>query len=381
MTEALQVPAYADQAASFTTVTDLLAQAVTVLEKARTTWEAEPPTLTWQQRVAELNSWLAQQGSPSNLTAEQIRADREREDELLTQLREIESSTDTYQKQETVITELLEGLATKRKELFERRHAYAQELNAATSFTRVEVHQQADIAEVGRQLRVLLNCPDSFESAFSRDGIARSLLEHQPKNPQFPNAVHEFKTAIIELAEDGAGSALAKSLKLDGRFYTRLATNDTFDLVTKIMLWFPGDLVAVRYRATESGNLIPVDQGSPGQKTAALLAVILQMGTDPLLLDQPEDDLENKLIKHLAVETLKRIKACRQVIVSTHNANMVVTSAAENILALEHGDPLPRIEAEGTLQVEGVKANVCEILEGGEDAIKTRYRRLIGPAV
>jgi energy-coupling factor transporter ATP-binding protein EcfA2 len=66
------------------------------------------------------------------------------------------------------------------------------------------------------------------------------------------------------------------------------------------------------------------------------------MGTDPLILDQPEDDLENKLIKHLAVETLKRIKTRRQVIVSTHNANIVVTSTAENILALEHGELLPR---------------------------------------
>lgn len=149
--------------------------------------------------------------------------------------------------------------------------------------------------------------------------------------------------------------------------------------MTNIMLWFPEDLVSVRYRPRDGSGYIAVDRGSPGQKTAALLTVILQMGSDPLLLDQPEDDLENKLIRHLAVETLKNIKERRQLIISTHNANVVVTSAAENIIVLEHGDEVPSIEAEGTLQSVTVRDNVCEILEGGEEAITTRYRRLIGP--
>jgi hypothetical protein len=205
------------------------------------------------------------------------------------------------------------------------------------------------------------------------------LLSGQPKSPRFPVEVQKFKESLVELVQDGPDSEIGRSFKVDARFYSRLLNADTFDLVTNVLLWFPDDLVAVLYRPAEGGNLTPVDHGSPGQKTAALLTVILQMGTDPLLLDQPEDDLENKLVRRLAVETLKDIKTRRQILVSTHNANIVVTSAAENILVLEHGDTLPRIEAEGTLQTEAVKANVCEILEGGEDAIKTRYHRLIGP--
>lgn len=243
----------------------------------------------------------------------------------------------------------------------------------------MEVHHQGDIDGIGDELRALLNCPESFESAFSKDGIARTLLAQQPKDPRFPDRVQEFKKALIELVEGGADSEIGRSIRVDARFYNRLANADTFDLVTSVMLWFPEDLVSVRYRPREGGDLIAVDRGSPGQKTAALLTVILQMGSDPLLLDQPEDDLENKLIRHLAVETLRNIKSGRQLIVSTHNANIVVTSAAENILVLQHGENLPSVEAEGTLQTAGVKANVCEILEGGEEAITTRYRRLIGP--
>ena len=167
-------------------------------------------------------------------------------------------------------------------------------------------------------------------------------------------------------------------MRVDARFFRRNVTEDQiFDAITDILLWYPEDLVTVQYRPHESGNYESLDRGSPGQKTAALLAVILQMGSEPLFLDQPEDDLENKLIRQLAVETLKNIKTNRQLVVSTHNANMVVTSGAENILVIEHQSEVPRVEAKGTLQNPIVKDNVCLILEGGEEAIKTRYRRLV----
>ena len=297
------------------------------------------------------------------------------------ELREVESSEERRLEQQAVIDQILAEISAKRSELFTRRREYTGRLSqTADSPTKVEVHQQGDIANIGDDLRRLLNCPESFESAFSKDGIAALLLQHEPKNPRFPEEVAAFKQSLIEFVQNGPTSAVARSITVDRRFYSRLANADIFDLATNIMLWFPDDLVSVRYRPRDGGGYIAVDRGSPGQKTAALLTVILQMGTDPLVLDQPEDDLENKLIRHLAVEMLRDIKSHRQLIVSTHNANVVVTSAAENILVLQHGEMVPGIEAEGTLQTLEVKDNVCEILEGGEDAITTRYRRLVGSA-
>lgn len=78
------------------------------------------------------------------------------------------------------------------------------------------------------------------------------------------------------------------------------------------------------------------------------------------------------------METLKHIKRSHPLIVSTHNANVVVTSAAEQVLVIQHGEHVPGVEASGTLQSVAVKDNVCLILEGGEEAIKTRYRRVVG---
>ncbi|NDL60835.1 AAA family ATPase [Phytoactinopolyspora sp. XMNu-373] len=380
VTDPLRVGEFVARAATFASAADLLEQAAAVLSAGRDAWEGQNTTSAWQERIAELNTWLGEQGGSSKISAERTRADRQREAELEAELREVESSEDRRQQQQAVIDGIMDEITLKRQQLYARRRDYTAQLSTSPdSPTKVEVHHQGDIENLGEGLRALLNCPESFESAFSKDGIAAALLRQQPKNPLFPAEVEKFKQALIELVEAGSDSDIGRSIRVDARFYNRLANADTFDLVTDIMLWFPEDHVSVRYRPREGGDLIAVDRGSPGQKTAALLTVILQMGADPLVLDQPEDDLENKLIRHLAVETLKNIKSRRQLIVSTHNANIVVTSAAENILVLQHGDLVPEIEAKGTLQTAGVKAKVCEILEGGEEAITTRYRRLIGP--
>lgn len=379
VTTTLEGTEFDARAATFASVADLLEQASAALAAGRATWEAQDTASSWDQRIAELNTWLSEQGGSTRTSAEQTRADRQREAELEGELRQVESSEERSQEQQALIEQILTEISSKRTELFSKRRDYTAHLSAtASSPTRVEVHQQGDVENIGNEMRRLLNCPESFESAFSTDGIVASLLRHEPKNPRFPDKVAAFKRNLIEFVQTGPTSAIGQTITVDRRFYTRLENADTFDLVTNIMLWFPEDLVSVRYRPRDGGGYIPVDRGSPGQKTAALLTVILQMGTDPLVLDQPEDDLENKLIRHLAVEMLKDIKSRRQLIVSTHNANVVVTSAAENILVLEHGDAVPGIDVEGTLQTLKVKENVCEILEGGEEAIKTRYRRLIG---
>ena len=292
-TEPLRVDEFAARATSFATAADLLKQAAAVLSAGGAEWSSRNMATAWQGRVVELNAWLGKQGGPSKISAEQTYTDRQREAALEAELREVENSETRRQEQQAVIDRVLEEITAKRRELFSRRRGYTEQLSTSSdSPTKVEVHHQGDIGNLAEELRVLLNCPDSFESAFSNDGLAASLLQQQPKNPQFPLEVEKFKEALTELVERGIDSPLGRSMKVDARFYNRLANADTFDLVTSIMLWFPEDLVSVRYRPREGGNLIAVDRGSPGQKTAALLTVVLQMGNDPLVLDQPEDDLE-----------------------------------------------------------------------------------------
>jgi hypothetical protein len=85
----------------------------------------------------------------------------------------------------------------------------------------------------------------------------------------------------------------------------------------RLACWFPEDSLAVLYSDGRGGGFRPIAQGSPGQKTATLLTFLLSYGDEPLLLDQPEDDLDNHLISDLIVTQLRRIKLKRQVIVVT----------------------------------------------------------------
>jgi energy-coupling factor transporter ATP-binding protein EcfA2 len=375
------VDGYQTRAAGFARAAVAVDQVVADLRASGSQWQHDGVQVRWQNRIDELGDWLAQEGGHTqNLSPEQTSADRQRESQLQQQLLEFENADEKLEAHQSRLNELLSQLAAKRKELHRRRSDYVNGLSSGTDDrTRVRVFHQGGIASVGDELRSVLNRPDSFDSAFERHGIPEPLFEAQPKSPDFAqNVIPTFKAGLVDLVAQGADSEIAQRARIDARFHRRSGDNERFDLETNILLWLPEDLVTVEYKPEGSNNFTPVDQGSPGQKTAALLAIILQMGNEPLLLDQPEDDLENKLIKHLAVETLKQIKRGRQLIISTHNANIVVTSAAEHVLVIQHGEDIPGIEASGTLQTEAVKENVCLILEGGEDAIKTRYKRLVG---
>jgi ABC-type enterochelin transport system ATPase subunit len=142
-------------------------------------------------------------------------------------------------------------------------------------------------------------------------------------------------------------------------------------------MWYPEDGVNVRYRQAGAG-FVDIAQGSPGQRTATLLAFLLSYGNEPIILDQPEDDLDNAFIYDPIVTTLKQAKLTRQIIVVTHNANIVVNGDAELILPLAVRGGQTVVDVGGSLQESLVRDAICTIMEGGARAFSDRYRR-IGP--
>ena len=110
--------------------------------------------------------------------------------------------------------------------------------------------------------------------------------------------------------------------------------------------------------------------------SAALLAFLFSYGEEPIILDQPEDDLDNHLIYDLIVTQLRRIKQRRQVIVVTHNANIVVNGDAELVVALVARGGETHPECAGSLQERTVRDTICAVMEGGREAFEQRYRRI-----
>ena len=136
-----------------------------------------------------------------------------------------------------------------------------------------------------------------------------------------------------------------------------------------------------------------LQQMSPGKKGTVLLILFLQISAAdyPILIDQPEDNLDNRTIYTLLCKMVKRKKSDRQIIMVTHNANLVVGTDSENVIVANQegqssssGTSNYRFEyvngpiemsfkdskTRNELQRQGIREHVCDILEGGQDAFE-----------
>ena len=158
------------------------------------------------------------------------------------------------------------------------------------------------------------------------------------------------------------------------RFITVLkGLND--EQIAMLNLLVPEDDIEVSYKPNGASSFKKLINASAGQKTSTMLAFILSDGTIPLILDQPEDDLDNHLISELVVERLKKCKEHRQIIVVTHNANIPVNGDAELVVSMNSESKGIEIYNEGTLEESVVKKEICDVMEGGEKAFKMRANR------
>lgn len=112
---------------------------------------------------------------------------------------------------------------------------------------------------------------------------------------------------------------------------------------------------------------------STGQKCTAILPILLLDSANPLLVDQPEDNLDNRFIFEAVVDSIRKIKARRQLIFATHNPNIPVLGDAERVFVLDSDGTIGRKANEGT--VDQCKDQIVTLLEGGEDAFKARKQR------
>lgn len=127
-----------------------------------------------------------------------------------------------------------------------------------------------------------------------------------------------------------------------------------------------------------------VERLSPGSRGIVLLLLYLavdQSETDPLIIDQPEENLDPKSVYTELVKLFQAASERRQIIMVTHNANLVVNTDVDQVIvascdSLEEGK-LPRLSYQaGGLERAEIRKAVCEVLEGGAEAFQLRARRL-----
>ena len=135
----------------------------------------------------------------------------------------------------------------------------------------------------------------------------------------------------------------------------------------------PGPSISFKYKS--QGLEIPFEKASEGQRATVLLMMLLNQQGGPLVVDQPEGDLDNKVITSV-VELLHEIKHMRQLIIASHNANLVVNGAAEFVGVMNNDESGRRIlEGTGAIDSEAIRVATTTNMEGGKEAFRDRQRK------
>ncbi len=125
-----------------------------------------------------------------------------------------------------------------------------------------------------------------------------------------------------------------------------------------------------RIELNDNGTYKETGSLSTGQKCTTILSILLMDSENPLLIDQPEDNLDNRFVFETIVDSISRIKQRRQLLFVTHNPNIPVLGDADRVFVMESDGTTARILNQGG--VEHCKDHILTLLEGGEDAFRRR---------
>lgn len=228
---------------------------------------------------------------------------------------------------------------------------------------KINIKPFRDRVDFENKLRTILQKKDRYEKDID-------YLTNLCFNGNIEHKIKEFKEVILKI-RDGED---IRGYDISGHFVNLIKGLNEAQ-IDEIELLMPEDEIEVQYKPTDKSPFKSLSTASAGQKTTAILTFILSYGNTPLILDQPEDDLDNKLVYDLIVDRLKKAKDNRQLIVVTHNANIPVNGDAEYIISMDTESKKLKIVAEGTVEQIQIKDEIRNVMEGGEQAFEMRAKR------
>jgi hypothetical protein len=146
------------------------------------------------------------------------------------------------------------------------------------------------------------------------------------------------------------------------------------DILTISHSVYPEDIPSIEFRK-EDGNYYHISGLSVGQKCTALLIIALSEGTRPIIIDQPEDSLDNPSVYEDLVSKLRAGKEERQFILTTHNSSVGVASDSDNFIILESTAIQGDIKCFGAIDRPRVRSEIIKHLEGGPDPYKLKSKK------
>jgi ABC-type lipoprotein export system ATPase subunit len=259
--------------------------------------------------------------------------------------------------------ELVERLTEKTRELFDLRKSKVKELNA----------------QFAGSVKITLNyggITDDFEQEL-RNALKGSNMRY---NAIIPLIVSNFTPSrFAEIIHTRNLDALKVMQGIDNEraaaLLTALSETDAlYDLEMICCPDYPEFLLKIDEKSNAAAKSKEYykrsDDLSTGQRCTTVLPIIFAVSQNPLIIDQPEDNLDNKYISDTVHKIIVEQKENRQLIFITHNPNIPVLADAEHNFFLNYKDKKSAIADEGN--IDDVKINILNLMEGGKDAFKRR---------
>lgn len=239
---------------------------------------------------------------------------------------------------------------------------------------------EAMLARAGRSVHYRDRKAGRLASIVSAASVRNALLAGAPKPFVTGSSVMEETISDIQARAIVDANSPLRSLALsdDGSeiltYYDPDRLSDVL-LVDEVLL-NDAPTILLNPDPAGTGKPTPIAELSPGQRCSAMLPIILLRGNCPVIIDQPEDNLDNRLICDVVVDVLQRLKEHRQIILATHNPNIPVSGDAEQIVVTEAISRMEgRVAKMGPIDDDEVISHVKSIMEGGDEAFRLRARR------
>jgi ATPase subunit of ABC transporter with duplicated ATPase domains len=204
---------------------------------------------------------------------------------------------------------------------------------------------------------------DAWVKSIRDVGVTRWSNDHRDVSDpaQVYAALRDDKLAIIGMSATVA-SRFKELITEDRRYELRALRSE--------------DRYRVEARVDGGDTFRPLEKLSGGKQVSVLLSLLLETNDNtPLIIDQPEDELDKAFLADTLLPILRRLKGKRQVILATHDANIVVNGDADQVLHLDGSNDRGELRCQGAIDDHAVRQAVLTILDGGRDAFDLRRRK------
>lgn len=349
-----------------------LQEQASLLEQGIETLDADARLAAWRTRAQsarlaheQLQTRLAEQGVADPQAFARLTRERQQLEAEIKGLLQLQVDRTILMQQIDAQQSLLRR---RREEITQRRQAFLQEKLARNPHVRISVVPFGfDPETIERSLRELIDATD--------DRFADDILNMEHGRGLAYDLSTANEATKLDAVEAARKQIIERPVTLGGWFRNYLEKRaEKPEFADHVSIWFPEDDLKIEYQRDE--RWYAISEGSQGQRSAALLAFLLAFGDEPIVLDQPEDDLDNHLIYDLIVRQIRENKLRRQLIIVTHNPNVVVNGDAELVHVMAFGGGQCYAKEMGALQEASLRKEVCRVMEGGPVAFARRWKRL-----